>query len=598
LQFSANLIDQHMNPTSFAWANLSRFSIPLRKISDMQRFLILIAVILLLSSVREVSAQTRPVTRVNRSSAHHEIPDQPYRAPGVRITAPGYHYRGTGFFTTQVNVAAGGANILGDAANEPSIAVNPLDPNQIVVGWRQFDDVNNNFRQAGWGFSSDAGQTWTFPGVIDPGIFRSDPVLDANADGSCFYNSLTTYTGDYTCDVYKSTNGGAQWGTAVQAHGGDKQWMTIDASDGPGRGNIYSSWNVSYSSCLPGFFTRSADAGASFEDCIEVDGYPYWGTMAVGPFGELYVAGAGSFGGAMVVKSTNAQVPGSEIAWNPAAEIDLDGYIVSSDPINPVGLLGQVYVDVDRSAGSGRGNVYVVASVARASVSDPADVMFARSTNGGATFEPPVRINNDVLGNYQWFGTMSVAPNGRIDVIWLDTRDNPGTYLSSLYYCYSDDQGVTWSINKQISDAFDPSLGYPQQSKMGDYFDMVSDNDGAHLAWANTFNQEEDVYYTHIIPTIVGLEENTPNAEKPALSCTPNPFTGDAMISYTLPSDGHVRIDLCSTAGVVLHTLVDREETKGFHTVGLPGNELPAGFYLCRMKTSHSTVTGRVIKAG
>lgn len=34
---------------------------------------------------------------------------------------------------------------------------------------------------------------------------------------------------------------------------------------------------------------------------------------------------------------------------------------------------------------------------------------------------------------------MSVAPNGRIDVIWLDTRDNPGTYLSALYYSNSTD---------------------------------------------------------------------------------------------------------------------------------------------------------------
>lgn len=61
------------------------------------------------------------------------------------------------------------------------------------------------------------------------------------------------------------------------------------------------------------------------------------------------------------------------------------------------------------------------------------DVMFARSVNGGLTWNAPVRINDDSTQTaWQWFGTMSVAPNGRIDVVWLDTRDNPGTYLYSL----------------------------------------------------------------------------------------------------------------------------------------------------------------------
>jgi hypothetical protein len=36
---------------------------------------------------------------------------------------------------------------------------------------------------------------------------------------------------------------------------------------------------------------------------------------------------------------------------------------------------------------------------------------------------------------------------------------------------------------------------------MGDYFDMVSDNNGAYLAWAATFNNEQDVYYSYITDT-------------------------------------------------------------------------------------------------
>jgi hypothetical protein len=130
--------------------------------------------------------------------------------------------------------------------------------------------------------------------------------------------------------------------------------------------------------------------------------------------------------------------------------------------------------------------------------------MFTSSTNGGVNWSSPIKINDDPgTSAYQWFGTMSVAPNGRIDVVWLDTRDNPGTYLSALYYSNSKDGGATWSQNEKLSDYFDPHVGWPQQSKMGDYFDMVSDGTGANLAWAATFNGEQDVYYSYIADTTI-----------------------------------------------------------------------------------------------
>ena len=69
----------------------------------------------------------------------------------------------------QVNVDALGQNIVGDAANEPSIAVNPTNPLNMVIGWRQFDTVASNFRTAGWAYTLNGGQTWTFPGVLQAG---------------------------------------------------------------------------------------------------------------------------------------------------------------------------------------------------------------------------------------------------------------------------------------------------------------------------------------------------------------------------------------------------------------------------------------------
>jgi len=429
---------------------------------------------------------------------HLETPNDAY-LPAPRSAmprSPGGRYTRNGYELVQVNVDENGENIVGDAANEPSIAVDITDPQRMAIGWRQFDTISSDFRQAGWGYTADGGNSWAFPGVIDPGVFRSDPVLDHDAEGNFYYNSLTSDTLGFWCKVYRSTDGGASWDDGVYAYGGDKQWMTIDRTEGVGRGNLYAFWTDYWSICYPGSFTRSYDGGASFLDCIEVPGTPFWGTATVGPDGELYLVGDGM----TITKSSTLQDESQPADWDFSTTVDLDGSLQGWSGPNPGGLMGQAWVATDHSAGPTRGNVYVCASVDRYSTADPGDVMFARSTDGGVSWSDPVRVNDDPADNgaYQWFGTMSVAPNGRIDVIWADTRDDPSGYDSELYYAYSEDGGTTWSPNEAFSPPWDPHVGWPQQNKIGDYYDMVSLNSGAHVACSTTLNGEQDVYHAHL----------------------------------------------------------------------------------------------------
>lgn len=518
---------------------------------------------------------------------HREVQDDPYMPNpyGNQRTSPALKYKSSGIFTTQVNINDNWENIMGDAANEPSLSVDPTNPNRIVIGWRQFDNVFSNFRQAGYGYTTDAGQTWTFPGKIESGIFRSDPVLEFDSNGSAFYNSLTSNSGLYTCKVFKSDDGGALWNAGVEAFGGDKQWMTIDRSGGPGAGNIYSTWNSSFTSCYPGFFTRSADGGDSYESCEEVPGNPYWGTMTVGNDGELYIVGSSWVGGIIVAKSTTAWNTIFPVIWDGYSQVDLDGYLSYGLYVNPVGLLGQASIDIDRSNGPGRGNIYVLSSVVRFSNSDSADVMFSKSTDGGLNWSSPIRVNDDSgTENIQWFGTMSTAPNGRIDAIWLDTRDAPGSVYSALYYSYSMDQGVTWSVNERLSESFDPHIGWPQQNKMGDYFDMESDNSGAHLAWANTLNGEEDVYYSYINPGVTGIDKGWEKQALGSLTCYPNPFRDHTTITYTIPVASDISLVIYDISGRAVKTLVNEKKQAGTYSLDWV-TDLPAGFYECRLSS-------------
>jgi hypothetical protein len=539
---------------------------------------------------------------LQRRAAHREVPADAYqpleralmpRSPALRIST-------SDFFAVQVNVDSLGDNIVGDAANEPSIAIDPVHPERMAIGWRQFNTISNNFRQAGFAFTTNGGLTWRFPGVIEAGIFRSDPVFDADAEGNFYYNSLTSYSGTYRCDVFRSSNGGATWGAGVVANGGDKQWMTIDRSESIGRGNNYSFWTSYYSYCPPGSFTRSVDNAESFEPCLSVEGSPFWGTLATGPDGELYLGGT-SETGICIVKSTTAKDSAQSVVWDTVVTVNLDGDLVAfaagASP-NPGGLHGQVWTAVDRSTRATRGNVYLLASVGRVSNSDPLDVMFARSTDGGSTWSSPVRVNDDPgTAAWQWFGTMSVAPTGRIDIVWLDTRDDPGTVMSSLYYSYSTDAGVTWSANERLTDAFDPHAGWPQQNKMGDYFHMISDSLSAHLAWAATFGGEQNVYYGRITPTLTGVAKvaGASNPNFILASNYPNPANPGTTIQFTIPRASHVTLDIYNLLGEKVATLVSARLDAGTHRTRWDASGVPSGVYFYKMTADDFVQTKRLV---
>ncbi len=436
---------------------------------------------------------------------HEERPDDPpapfTAAEDPLARSPAGNVAFGPYISIQVNVDATGHNITGDAANEPSLVVNPTNPNNILVGWRQFNTIASNFRQAGWAYSVNGGTTWTFPGVLTPGTFRSDPVVGADSTGTLFYQSLK---GDLTLDVFRSPSGAASWGSPVPSFGGDKNWMAIDQSGGAGSGNIYGIWQRFYSCCQTSVFTRSTNGGTSFQSPVPVTLSPTFGTMDIGPDGTVYAAGIdGTFGQDVntfvVSRSTDAQIGGASPTFS-GRRVDLGGAMAFGGP-NPDGLLGQANVAVDKSTGPTRGYVYLLASVDPFDGPDPVNVHLSRSTDGGVTWSAPVRVNDDPgLGNWHWFGALSVAPNGRLDAVWNDTRNSGSASVSQLFYAWSYDAGATWSRNVPVSPSFNSFVGWPNQNKIGDYLGIVSDAVQAHVAYAATFNNGQDVYYLRVFP--------------------------------------------------------------------------------------------------
>jgi hypothetical protein len=86
------------------------------------------------------------------------------------------------------------------------------------------------------------------------------------------------------------------------------------------------------------------------------------------------------------------------------------------------------------------------------------------------------------------------------------------------------------------------------------------------------------------------------------VSSHPNPLTGSTTISYSLPADGRVTIEVYDIHGRKIAALVDAQRSAGFHGIVWNGNDgmgnaAASGVYFCRVKLENEpTVMEKLIK--
>ena len=106
------------------------------------------------------------------------------------------------------------------------------------------------------------------------------------------------------------------------------------------------------------------------------------------------------------------------------------------------------------------------------------------------------RVNDDPVGNgkAQLWPSLSVAPNGRADVIWYDYRASTTTtsYLN-VYYSASRDGGTTWEANTKVTSV---TPGYtPASTYAGDFVGSIaSRSEKAQAVWGDNRLGNQEVY--------------------------------------------------------------------------------------------------------
>jgi hypothetical protein len=379
-----------------------------------------------------------------------------------------------------------GTNVLHSEV-EPWIAVNPATPSNIVGIWQQDRWSNGGARGHVAGVSTNGGTTWTM--VVIPGITKcsggsydraTDPWVSFGPTGtvhqlSLSFNDLisplTEGPGgdfDHALLYSRSTNGGMTWSAPVEVIRdldanvfNDKQSITADPFDS---NYIYAVWDrlvfpaserasiiagfVTLAFRGPAWFARTTDGGATWEEARliydpGVRKQTIGNQIAVLPSGHLVnvfdlitpTGGAmrtGAFYNVALVRSTDrGETWGPRDRNGEVAPIVVDALrtVFVTDPESGDDVrTGDIIPDV---AVAPNGHLYVVWQDARPNGLGADAVVVSRSTDGGLTWSPFVKVNktptNIPIGNQQAFTpSVHVAADGTVAVTYYDFRFNDG----------------------------------------------------------------------------------------------------------------------------------------------------------------------------
>jgi hypothetical protein len=360
---------------------------------------------------------------------------------------------------------------------EVAVAIDPADADHLVAvsgqGGRPGGPRFTDFAYA----SFDGGRTWTTT-PTDNGHDRvhGDDSITIARDGTA-YHAFIAFDGIRVARADRASSGiyvessrdGVKWTTPVPVVDHintaipfeDKPWVTVDdAQDSPNRGNVYVAWTRFdvYGSNNPEdkshiWFSRSRDGGRTFMvpvrvsdqpgDAKDSDGTVEGAVPAIGLNGEVYLVWAGPKG-LMFDKSTDGGYSWGADAMIATLPGGWDEPVKGLERHN-----GMPVTAVDHSTGPNRGTLYVNWMDERNGKDDP-DVFLISSRDGGRTWSPPLRVNDDPKGNRreQLFSWMAVdRADGSVNIAFLDRRDFTDTQ-QGLTLARSVDGGRTFVNHK------------------------------------------------------------------------------------------------------------------------------------------------------
>jgi hypothetical protein len=383
-----------------------------------------------------------------------------------------------------------------NAEVEPMVAVNSVNPDNIVGVWQQDRWSNGGAHGLLTGVSLDGGRTWTRTAAAfsrcaggtaaNGGDYEraSDPWVTFAPDGTAHQSSLSfigqeNQPGSASAVLAsRSTDGGRTWSIpATLIRDGpdafnDKDAITADPTDAR---YVYATWDRLAGDRGPTWFARTTNGGVSWEPAKAIydpgvnaqtlnnqivvlpDGTLVDFFTLFNPKPSLAVIRSSDKGASWSAPITIAQVQALGAKDPETGEDVRDSATLGSIAVGPQGALAVVWQDARFSSGARDG------------------IALARSADGGSTWTAPVRINADA-GVQAFSPSVAIRGDGTIGITYYDFRNNtadPTTLPTDVWFTGSSD-GATWH-ETHLSGPFDLAIAPDAEGLfLGDYHALTS----------------------------------------------------------------------------------------------------------------------------
>jgi hypothetical protein len=404
--------------------------------------------------------------------------------------------------------------------SEEAIAVNPTNPNNVVM-------VSNvGHAEAGLsagmlaGVSFDGGATWTtrLIGTNDAlGDACCDPSLSFDRYGNLFLTYL--YQTQNRVPVALSTDGGLTFRVIANIAQPPKTTPTKAAGDNRGlfrfvdqptitaaEGEVWVVFNAGGPMFATGAPVTGLGKVGAFLPGEVVPGTNNctYGDVAIGPAGQVMQVCAlteSGQGGGKLFASVDPDGLGAAgfVDRTFVAATHVGGFdFIPPQPDRSVDA--EPGLAWDRTGGPHNGRVYLIYTKEEQNESDNTDIYLRHSDDDGLNWSLPVRVNDDETSNSQFLPKLSLDPTtGRLAAVWYDSRTDSGTGGAGdtdgianddaqFWGAFSTDGGTSFTPNLQISAGTSNSHDSGNGIDYGDYSGLSFLSGVAHPAWADNSN--------------------------------------------------------------------------------------------------------------
>ncbi len=386
--------------------------------------------------------------------------------------------------------------------NEPSIAVNPGNPLQVVAAYQTHASVV---------FSQDGGDSWkTATGAASTDYKVSGDVSiiydKRGAAILCYIAFDKLGTENYWARgatrngifVRRSADGGATWDAqdhAVIAQPSkpgipfeDKSYIVADNTNSRYAGNLYVGWTEFRLDESVILFSRSTDGGQTWSTPMDISvhhGLPRDDNGAVEGFsgavaadGTVYAVWADGDS----IAFTSSRDGGKTFARSRSVIQTAPLYFAVAG-LDRANGFPQIAIDLRHSR---KGRLYMTWSDYR---DGDIGVYCATSDDAGKSWSKAVRVNTNPShdGTDQFLQWLAVDPTtGAVNVIFYDRRLDPDNRKTTVSLARSTDGGATYTNYAWTRDAFVPR----RNDFLGDYIGVAALNNKVYGVWAEIASPE------------------------------------------------------------------------------------------------------------